>query len=175
MSGTSLNRISDFFEWPYVVLLAISGVCFIIYTVSIVFLDNQDIATWFSRLTAATLGSYLTAVVVDKSFRKQERKEKERVKNIALQELRSPLHEHLNLLAKWYTASRAERPEEMPSSWKEFLQNDFPETIENMDFSASAPAVKEQNWLTYSMSEVQEFKQKSMKYLRNIDIQWILI
>ncbi|CQH63780.1 uncharacterized protein HHUB_4184 (plasmid) [Halobacterium hubeiense] len=61
----------------------------------------------------------------------------------------------------------------MPSSWKEFLQSDFPEIIENMDFSASAPAVKEQNWLTYSMDETQEFKENvngiSTKYRYSMD------
>jgi len=111
--------------------------------------------------------------VVDKSFRDQEQKEKERIKNIALQDFRSPLDSHLHLLAKWYTASRSERPEEMPSSWTEFLQSDFSETLENMDFSASAPAVKEQNWLTYSMGETQEFKDKvseiSTKYRYSMD------
>lgn len=173
MSSKYINKVSVLFQWPYRLLLAISVISFIIYLASFVLLNNQHIRTWFSRLTAATFGSYLTAIVVDYSFREQERKEKERIKNIALQEFRSPLAAHLNLLTKWYTASRSEKPEEMPSSWGELFQDDFPETIENLDFSASAPAVKKQNWLAYSMDETQEFKQQingiSTKYGYTMD------
>lgn len=159
MRRSIINNIRGFLQWPYVGLLVLCAAWFAIYLLSVLYLQNQELQTWTSRLTAATLGSYLTAILVDKSFRDKERREEARIRNTALEELRIPLNAHLSHLTHWYTASLSEQSDEFPSSWLEFLESDYVETVQKLDFSSSTPSTDENKiWLAYSSEHMREFR-----------------
>jgi hypothetical protein len=140
-------------------LLVLCAAWFAIYLFSFLYLQNQELQTWTSRLTAATLGSYLTAILVDKSFRDKERREEVRIRNTALEELRIPLNAHLNHLTSWYTASLSEQPDEISSSWMEFLNSDYVDTVQKLDFSSSTHTTDENKiGLAYSSEHMKEFQ-----------------
>lgn len=152
----------EFFRKPYVFLLYLSGVCFSTY-LSLEFsnLQNPELQPWFLSLTTATFGSYLTAIVVDKSFRDKEHRERERVRRTALRRLQAPLNRHLSLLAGWYVAASDEESFDKPDSLRTLLEDDFPETVMYLDFESSAPTTNpDQDWLNYSANQLLSFNQE---------------
>ena len=153
------SRFKGFFRFPYVSLLIISGLFLLLYlVVTFRFPNAGRIQGWLSRLTVATLTSYLTAIFVEKSFRDEQRREKERRKSAALRHFQLGLNLHLFHLANMYTASLPERPDSLPKSWEELFSDDFVDTVSHLDYSAQSPTyVDDEDWLLYTAEELDSF------------------
>jgi hypothetical protein len=148
-------------------LLLLSVVSFSIYlSLEFAYQAIPEIQPWLLSFTTATFGSYLTAIVVDKSFRDKERREQERIRTTALRRLEAPLNAHLSLLAGWYVTASAKETLNEPDSFRSLLEDDFTETVTHFDFLAEAPATApNQDWLDYSAHELQNFNQEIERVL----------
>lgn len=157
------RSLREFFRQPYVNLLYASVVNLSLYLfLELSPLEIPEIQSWFLSLTTATVGSYLTAIAVDKSFRDKERRERERIRTTALESLRTPLKSHLSLLAGWYVAASVEGTLDEPDSFRTLLEEgDFTETVQYLDFGGEVPTTTpDQDWLNYSANELLMFNQE---------------
>jgi len=153
------SNFEGFFRFPYVSLLILSGLFLILYLIVLIKYPNAGrIQSWLSRLTVATLTSYLTAIFVEKSFRDEQKREKERTRSVALRHFRVGLNLHLFHLANMYTASLPERPDLLPKSWEELLSEDFIDAVSYLDYSAQSPTYEDdEDWLQYTAEELDGF------------------
>jgi len=158
--GKTSSNISEIVRFPYGGLLLISSLFFILYVISVYSGISDNFEAWFSRLTAATFGSYLTAIVVDRSFRRREQKELERIENSALRELKEPINGHLKVLCTWYTSSLGQRPEKIPSTWEELFEGEFEDQVVYLDFSGDSPTTNDDvDMMMYSAHKFKEFSE----------------
>lgn len=179
-SECDIGYLQELFRRPYVWLLCLSVFWFSLYLFAkLYFPIISEAKPWFLRLTTATFGSYLTAVVVDRSFRNKERRERERINHTALKRFQDVLNGHLCLLAEWYIASSDIESFEKPNSMRKLLEDDFIEVVENLDFEADAPTTHpNQDWLNYSAkkllffnNEINNFIMKHGEYLDSDTIE----
>lgn len=156
---STMSWIYSFLKLPYGLLLMFSGTFFLLYLVFLmIYPEFQELHSWVSRLSVTTFGAYLTAIVVDRSFREQQRMEQKKIRNVALEQLRKPLNRHLSLLVSMYAASITERPDNLPESWQDLLDEEFGDAVFHLDFSASSPTTDDHElWMDHAASQLEQF------------------
>lgn len=121
---------------PYVYALILYTLLIILYTI---FGHYNLIPGLFepliAGLTTATLASYITSVLINRSFRKQEHDRQNRMRDAAYQDLKRPVERHIHLLLQMYIATLEEYPENRPTDYQEFFDNEFLDQIERLDFN----------------------------------------
>jgi len=150
-----------FLEWPYVgILLAwfvlIVTSLFVRYCTSL----PQWIQTGLLGTSGALLASYLTVVIVDKSFRDERARERTQYEKLALRELSEPLRNHLELLSEWYAATCRNEDRFSHSSLEQAFQDDFSSSIANLRFTLDYPRDESINWFEYSQDSIESFRQE---------------
>lgn len=158
-----MKRVGLAFSRPYVYPLVVSISSFIIYyfvktTVGgIPILEN-----FFAGVSAATFGSYITVILVERSFRIQEENRRQRMQNAALRQLRLNINKHLSFLGNMYIASSQEYPSSSPNSYSDFFNNEFFRNVQFLDFSEEFPTAREHtcpSWFYYSENQIREFQE----------------
>ena len=158
-------RISQFlstaFDAPYIFLLAavlvlVFGYALIICTTEASFSP----ARWFQGLIIGVFSAYLAAVLVTGYYQTQEQKERQQMRHLAASELQSPLTEHLDLLASWYTVAALEGEYDSTKSLKDVFDDDFAAVTKHLDFAAEIPeemTTNAESWLQYSADHLEMF------------------
>ena len=134
------RKLQQWIQTPYVYLL-IAGISFFLaYIVVLWFSPSRSEAqAWLSRFAVTTIGSYITVVLVDSSFREQERRERDRMREIALSEILEQVNAHLRLISDIYISSIPDIPSEIPDSYEELFDADFRNAPKLLDFSKQYP------------------------------------
>ena len=105
-------------------------------------------------------GILLTVFLIDAVIRRKEERERNRVRQIAFQQLRIPLLHQLHMLHGMYKGCIPCQPEIVPVGIRELFSDDYFVQIAFLDFSKPAPlstAVPLQ-WFDYLKMEVEKFK-----------------
>lgn len=105
-------------------------------------------------------GIFLTVVLIDAVIRNSEERERERIRQIAFQQLRIPLLHQLQMLHGMYKACILRPPETPATEIPDLFSDDYFIQIAFLDFSKPAPifsAVPLQ-WFDYLRLEVDKFK-----------------
>lgn len=156
--GKSSRR---FFGLPQVFLLGLGVILFLLY-LGIFFLypDLVEIRNWLSRFTVTTLGSYIVIILVDETLRRREFKEKERIRNLALEQLEGVMNRHLGFLTEMYVASVDSKPEDIPGSYDEFFDEHYVEAVQHLDLSEDRPGHQGvDDWFDFVSKECDEFQE----------------
>lgn len=112
-------------------------------------------------LAVGTFSSYLTAVLVDGTFRQKEERERKNLQNTALTELRNPLNGYLKLLRVWYRCSLEGVPESPSDSLKEVIATDEIEKVRLLNFAETYPVLgrsEDYTFLTHSAHSIEQFQ-----------------
>jgi hypothetical protein len=83
------------------------------------------------------------------------------MRQLAASELQSPLTEHLDLLASWYTVAALEEEFDSTRSLTDVFDEDFVAVTMHLDFAAEAPVgttTNTESWLRYSANHLETFK-----------------
>ena len=102
----------------------------------------------------------LTVFLIDALIRRNEERERKRVRRVAFQQLRIPLLHHLLVLHGMYKASIPNPPEIRPGEVRELFTDSYFVQLTFLDFSKPAPlssAVPLQ-WFDYLKMESEKFK-----------------
>jgi hypothetical protein len=105
-------------------------------------------------------GILLTVFLIDAVIRRNEERERNRVRQIAFQQLRIPLLHQLQMLHGMYKGCISRPPETTPTEISGLFSDDYFIQIAFLDFSKPAPlssAVPLQ-WFDYLKMEVEKFK-----------------
>ncbi|MFC7070614.1 hypothetical protein ACFQL9_13250 [Halobaculum lipolyticum] len=169
MSQKRRLNIWAYLERPYGWILGLAIACGLVY-VTLVFDSfpitlptasrNEAIAV-FRGLSVTLFGSYLVAVLVNRTFRRIQEEERQRKLQLALQELQEPINQQLTLLGNWYVAAADREQTPPPDSYREFLTSDYTDTIRWLDLSKEYPTAGAHttSWFEYSggmMAQSQE-------------------
>lgn len=147
---------------PYVYPLIASIVALLgFYCLRVSDLAFQNVETLLAGVATATFASYITIILVDRNFRDQEEKRRQKMQNTALRQLRTDVNTHLTFLSNMYIAASEEYPNSPPSTYEELFNDDFSTTIQLLDFSKEYPTAGESRvirWFDYSESNLKEFQ-----------------
>ena len=155
-------------QTPYVYLL-VAGVGFsLAYIVALWFFPSRSEAqAWLSRFAVTTIGSYITVVLVDSSFREQERRERDRMREIALSEVLEQVNAHLRLVSDMYISSIPDIPSEIPDSYEELFDADLRNALKLLDFSKQYPTVnRDITYLQYVGSSLVKSREEVNDIIR---------
>lgn len=100
--------------------------------------------------------------MVDSSFRHKEERERKRRRKIALEQLSGAINAHLGLLGNWYIAPLDDYPKNPPKSYQEFLNPEYIEKVQMVDFSKSYPTASpspDPTWLEISGHQLESFSE----------------
>lgn len=140
----------------YLLLTLVAVVCFAVY---VLFPSAPEGWRGFSlNLLTEVLGIIFTIVLIDRVLRRREERERMRYCRIALQQLRFPLMEHLEVLFNMYKASVQRKPERRISSLEDLFEDDYFEQVSHLDLSKPAPVAPQMQWGDYLLHETQRFK-----------------
>jgi hypothetical protein len=108
-------------------------------------------------------GILLTVFLIDAVIRRKEERERNRVRQIAFQQLRIPLLHQLIILHGMYKASVLHPPEKRPTEVKELFDDNYFVEIAFLDLSKVAPARNRNiagllQWMDYLKQESDKFK-----------------
>lgn len=147
---------------PYIYPLLVSIVALLgLYYVQSSELMIQNLENLLSGVATATFASYLTIILVDSTFREQEKKRRQKMQNAAFDYLQTDMNRHLGFLGEMYVASSINSLDSPPSSYDEFFNRDFSTTIQLLDFSKEYPTARESRtilWFDYSEAHFKEFQ-----------------
>lgn len=145
---------------PYIYPLIVSIVAlFGLYYVQSSDFIFQNLENLLAGVVTATFASYLTIILVDSTFREQEKERRQKMQNAAFAQLQ--IDRYLGFLVKMYIVSSIESPNLTPSSYDELFNGDFNTTIQLLDFSEEFPTARESRtvlWFDYSESQLKEFQ-----------------
>ncbi|HJV82038.1 hypothetical protein [Noviherbaspirillum sp.] len=105
-------------------------------------------------------GILLTVFLIDAVIRRNEERERNRVRQIAFQQLRIPLLHQLHMLHGMYKGCIPRQPEIVPASIRELFSDDYFVQLAFLDFSKPAPlsSTVPLQWFDYLKMEVEKFK-----------------
>lgn len=132
-------------------------------------------ATFLASISAATFGSYITVVLIDRSFRQQEAARRQQMQEAALRQLRRPLNSHLTLLGEMYIVTADQYPDSPPATYATFFDGDFVTQVQQLDFAAEYPTVRDnryRTWFDHAAYGLQEF-QTAIDQLINQYSAWL--
>jgi hypothetical protein len=139
--------------------------------------DEGWIRDWSSNIGAGLMGSLVIILLIDQVLETRRLREQQRVRTVALSQLRTPLMRHVLLLANWYKASVASVPEEPPRDIPQLFAQNYAETIGSLDFSKPGPTLPPLDWFKYSSQELDFFKINAErvvdKYAMFLDVRLI--
>lgn len=165
--GFVQSKLKSYFQPPYVWLLLLSLLmCFeylaAIFNVSLVQIQqvpNSEFIAWSRAATISLFGSYLVVILVNKSHHDKEERDRQRVEEIALEELSGTINRHLGLLGEWYVSASAGEPDQHPCSFNELLAEDFYQTIRWLDFSKKYPTMPQRRtWAEHNGEELSSMR-----------------
>lgn len=137
------ERVFNPFRPPYVWLLLFSLLLGVVVAISefrpSIFTVRPQIQQPMTMLAVGTFSSYLTAILVDGTFRQKEERDRKNLQNIALTELRNPLNRYLKVLRVWYRCSLNEPPESPPDSLQEVIDTGEIEKVRLLNFAETFP------------------------------------
>lgn len=149
------------YVWLLILSLILGSIAWISEFHNVMVSLHPQIQLMTTMLAVGIFSSYLTAVVVDGTFREKENREQRRMQNTALSELSGPLNSYLNLLQIWYRVSLAGVPESPPESITEVLGTREIEKIRMLDFSETYPIIgrgDDYTFLTHSTQVIERFQ-----------------
>ena len=120
--------------------------------------DEGWIRDWSSNIGAGLVGSLVIIFTLDRAAENRRRREQQRVRTVALSQLRPPLMRHLILLANWYKAAIPSSPDEPPSDFSQLLGDDFLTQLGQLDFSKEGPTFPPMSWFRYTRQELDDFR-----------------
>ena len=115
--------------------------------------SNAALAEISLNLASVALGIIATTWLIDRIINDNAIKERDRLRRIAYEHLKTVLQNHLIFLQRAYKASKPAQPNPLPSSTKEFFGEDFFEALRKLDFNGKAPVTPERSWATYMSQE----------------------
>lgn len=152
------------FQRPYAYLLLISVSSYVIYLILLWTVPSlRELRGGFLSLGISVVGAFFTVFLVDRVFRQRDQREKNRLQEIALEQLSQPLNSHLSFLTTLYVVSIPELPNNPPSQYKDLFTEEYVESVQYLDFSKRASVMSRAGsvtWLRYSEVEFRKFKQK---------------
>lgn len=112
------------------------------------------------NIGANVLGILLTVVLIDTVIRRNENRERSRIRRIAFQQLRRPLLRHLQVLYGMYKASAARPPEVRSADIRGLFDDCYFAELAFLDFSKPAPVSSPLplQWFDYLSMTASEFK-----------------
>lgn len=141
----------NWFRKPYIYLLVLSGVFLLLYLgVFFGLSESNPLLPWFGRLTASVLGAYLTAVLVDGTFREEERRRKENIRETAANELSLILRDQKRQIEELYKAAASHPPDEDEiETLRDLVESDSFEEIRMLDLNSTCPRANRPNTYTW--------------------------
>lgn len=105
-------------------------------------------------------GIVLTVFLIDAVIRRNEVRERRRVRRVAFQQLRIPLIHHLTVLQQMYKAAIFNPPERQPVEVRELFTDSYFVQVAFLDFSKPAPvdSVVPLQWFDWLRMEATNFK-----------------
>lgn len=105
-------------------------------------------------------GILLTVFLIDEVIRRNEARERKRVREVAFQQLRIPLLHQLTMLHSMYKASIPSLPENQPVEIRDLFSDSYFIQLAFLDFSKPAPLASAMSlqWFDYLKMEVEKFK-----------------
>ena len=104
------------------------------------------------------LGILLTVFLIDAVIRRNQEKERDRIRTLAFQQLRIPLIHQLTVLQGIYKASIANLPENLPTEVNDLFGPGYFVQIAFFDFSKTAPLASAAPWFDYLKSESEKLR-----------------
>lgn len=152
------------FQRPYIYLLLISVSSYIVYLTLLQTVPSlRELRGGFLSLGISVVGAFFTVFLVDRVFRQRDQREKNRLQEIALEQLSQPLNSHLSFLTTLYVVSISELPDNLPGQYDDLFTEEYVESVQYLDFSEEASVMSKTGsvtWLRYSASEFRKFKQE---------------
>ena len=111
-----------------------------------------------SNLAAGFLGSFLTVLLIDSAIAKERDRENQRVRALALGQLRPFTLQQLDLLCAWFRAAVERPPEKEPANIREFFSDPYYREVCLLDFSKPAPTSPPMPWFQWSGTVIKEFR-----------------
>lgn len=157
----------------YLILIALAIAAALCYAA----FSDAWVRDWSSNIGAGLIGSLAVLFLIDRTLETRRLREQQRVRHVALSQLRIPLMRHLLLLANWYKASVANVPDEPPADFPQLFSRHCFESIGKLDFSKPGPTMQAIDWFKYSSRELDFFKVNAErvvdKYAMFLDVRLI--
>jgi hypothetical protein len=149
--------------WPYLVLFVALVVSVIFYLALPLTLGGPRDFTL--NLATEIVGILLTVGLIDAVIRRREAREQRRYKSVALQQLFSPLRDHLRLLFDIYKASVQKKPDKEISRVEDLFSDDYFEQLKRFDLAGPAPVTLPILWFEYIDIERKKFQNELHRIL----------
>ena len=123
-------------------------------------LGDDSIKDLSLNLGTEIIGIFLTVFLIDAVIRRNEERERLRVRKVAMQQLRLPLVLQLQVLHGMYKTAIQHAPEILPTEVRNLFTKDYFAQIAFLDLSKPAPlwGITPLDWMDYLQSESQKFK-----------------
>ncbi|MGB9966302.1 hypothetical protein [Halobacterium hubeiense] len=121
----------------------------------------QGAEALLSGVSTATFSSYITILLVDRSFRRQKKNRRKKMRSAALRQLEGDLVSHLNFLVNMYIAASEEHPDKIPETYDDLFTDEFFKTVQYLDFSKEYPTARDSRfirWFDYAESHLNGFQ-----------------
>lgn len=153
----SKSAISRSYIYPFVISV-LSLIIF--YLLKYSDLNFQGLETLFAGICTASLASYITVVLVDRTFREQKQKRQQKMQKTAFRELRVTINSHISLLTDMYIAAMPEYPKDDPDKYEQLFDEKFARQVQLLDFSKEYPTARGGvMWFNYSENELNQLKE----------------
>jgi len=117
------------------------------------------------NLATEIVGILLTVGLIDAVIRRREAREQRRYRSLALQQLSSPLRDHLRLLFNIYKASVDKKPDKEISHVEDLFTDDYFEQLTRFDLAGPAPGFLHILWFEYIDMERKKFQNELHRIL----------
>jgi hypothetical protein len=111
-----------------------------------------------SNLAAGFLGSFITVLLIDRAITNERNQESQRVRVLALTQLRPFTLQQLELFCFWLKATLGRRPEKEPSGITELFSDEYYKELQRLDFSKHAPTAPSTTWFHFSAMVISKFR-----------------
>ncbi len=139
----------------YALLVIFIGLSLAFYAI---WLEVGWVKDWTAQIGGGLVTSLVVILLIDRILESQRQRERKKVRDVAVAQLRRPLMRQLQLLGNWYKAAVSGKPEALPSTVTGFFGEDFYEQIRWLDFAKTGPTIAETSWLQYSANELKRFQ-----------------
>lgn len=154
LSKSAISR-----PYIYPLLMSVSSLI-IFYLLRYSDLNYQGLETLFAGVCTASLASYITVVLVDRTFREQKQKRQQKMRKTAFRELSGTINSHIGLLSDMYIATMPEYPKDSPDEYDQLFDKKFASQIQLLDFSKKYPTARGGvMWFNYSENELNNLKE----------------